>query len=108
MTKEDIFKNYKRNCCNNCKVDKECEIHITENCKAKCNLLNELEEQEKQEQNEKKTKLIKQLPKKCQNCNIIQIIDLNKGKFYCPYMIRESCMIDNVSKKEKKEEKKIL
>lgn len=41
-----------------------------------------------------KIKIIKdQLPKQCKNCNFLQILNVDKQIVYCPYMIKDRCII---------------
>jgi hypothetical protein len=65
---------------------KECKLVNCENAQEM------LEKIKKQEEN-KKTKLLRKLlPQKCAGCSFLQIININKGQVYCPYML-ERCVI---------------
>ena len=66
---------------------KQCHL---DNCKE---VLNMIETQEQREERIKLKKLKEQLPEECKECTIYQIIDVNKGKIYCPYRIMERCIL---------------
>lgn len=66
---------------------KQCHL---DNCKE---VLNMIETQEQREERIKLKKLKEQLPEECEKCTIYQIIDVNKGKIYCPYRIMERCIL---------------
>lgn len=36
-----------------------------------------------------------QLNENCANCNFLQIINLEKQKVICPYLIKNKCLINN-------------
>lgn len=66
---------------------KQCHL---DNCKE---VLNMIETEEQREERIKLKKLKEQLPEKCKECTIYQVIDVNKGKIYCPYRIMEKCIL---------------
>lgn len=66
---------------------KQCHL---DDCKE---VLNMIETQEQREERIKLKKLKEQLPEECKECTIYQIIDVNKGKIYCPYRIMERCIL---------------
>lgn len=70
--------------------NRKCKVCKLDDCKKAMKIL---EEHEKKIKDEKIKNIVKQLPSKCQNCNLYQIIDVEKQKIYCPYMIGNSCVI---------------
>lgn len=52
-----------------------------------------LKEQEEKEKLKKLQEFKSRLPGKCKSCNIITIIDIEKEKVYCPYMINKDCIL---------------
>lgn len=42
----------------------------------------------------KKLKLIReQLPINCRDCSFLEVINLDKQKVYCPYMVKDKCLM---------------
>lgn len=66
---------------------KECKL---DSCKE---VLEMIRIQEERKDKKEREKLEKELPKECQGCSILQIINLNKHKVYCPYRIKERCIL---------------
>lgn len=67
--------------CKNCKLD-DCGRTIEM-----------IETQETSEDKWKKKLINVQLPKQCKNCSFLEIINLRENKVFCPYMIKERCLI---------------
>ena len=67
--------------CKNCKLD---------NPRLTNSIINNYE---KKIAKRKLEQIINELPNECKNCNFIQIIDLRKKKVYCPYRIKDKCII---------------
>ncbi len=51
------------------------------------------EEEQKYEDLENMRKLKKDLPEQCKNCSFLEIINLRESKVFCPYRIKERCLI---------------
>lgn len=56
-------------------------------------VINMNEEIQKYEDIENMRKLKKELPEQCESCSFLEITNLREGKVYCPYMIKEKCLI---------------
>ena len=74
--------------CSNCnKLCKDCKL---DECKETIKMIDRLEEKEY----DFKIKKIKaQLPQMCKNCGLLQILNLDKQLVYCPYRIKNKCLI---------------
>ena len=62
---------------------KECKL---KDCK---NTQEMLEKMKKQEENKKIKLLNRQLPQSCVGCSFLQIINVDNGQVYCPYMLKK-------------------
>lgn len=51
------------------------------------------EEIQKYEDIENMRRLKKELPEQCKNCSFLEIINLRESKVFCPYMIKDKCLI---------------
>nr|DAS27214.1 MAG TPA: hypothetical protein [Caudoviricetes sp.] len=71
-------------------TNKKCKECVFDECKE---VINMNEEIQKYEDRENMRKLKKELPEQCKNCSFLDIINSREGKVYCPYMIKERCMI---------------
>ena len=59
-----------------------------------CRSVLEMIEYDEKRLKEKKLKQIKnELPEQCKNCSFLEITNLREGKVFCPYMIKERCII---------------
>ena len=56
-------------------------------------VINMIETQEDREDRFKLKCIKAQLPEQCKNCSFLEVIDLRKQKVYCPYMIKDKCLI---------------
>ena len=73
--------------------NKKCKVCKLDSCKEVIKMIQTQEERE----DRFKLECIKvQLNKQCRNCSLLKIIDLNKQKVYCPYMIKDKCIIKEV------------
>lgn len=84
-------------CSNTNKICKEC---VFDECKK---VIKMDEEIQKYEDLEKLDKLNKELPEQCRNCSFLEVINLDKKIVYCPYMIKDKCLIEgdiNVKREE--------
>lgn len=73
--------------CSNGKKCKECKF---DDCKE---VIKMIETQEQIEERYNMKKLKEELPEQCRECSMLEIIDAKKKKVYCPYMIKERCML---------------
>lgn len=71
-------------------TNKKCKECVFDECKE---VINMNEEEQKYEDLENMRKLKKDLPEQCKNCSFLEVINLRKGKVYCPYRIKERCLI---------------
>lgn len=71
-------------------TNKRCKECVFDECKE---VINMNEEEQKYEDLENMRKLKKDLPEQCKNCSFLEVINLRKGKVFCPYMIKERCLI---------------
>lgn len=71
-------------------TNKRCKECVFDECKE---VINMNEEIQKYEDLENMRKLKKELPEQCQNCSFLEVINLREGRVYCPYMIKERCLI---------------
>lgn len=74
--------------CSNCnKLCKNCKL---DECKETMRMIDRLEEKE---YNFKIKKIKTQLPQMCKECSFLKILDLDKQQAYCPYMIKNKCVL---------------
>ena len=52
-----------------------------------------IETQEDREDKWKRKLIETQLPEQCKDCSFLQVIDLSKQIVYCPYMIKDRCIL---------------
>lgn len=71
-------------------TNKRCKECVFDECKE---VINMNEEEQKYEDLENMRKLKKDLPEQCKNCSFLEVINSREGKVYCPYMIKERCLI---------------
>lgn len=78
--------------CKNCKLDE---------CKNTFKMIDRLENKE---YDFKIEKIKAQLPKMCKDCSLLQILNLDKQLVYCPYRLKEGCLLkENETEKKEKE-----
>lgn len=78
--------------CKNCKLDE---------CKNTFKMIDRIEEKE---YDFKIEKIKAQLPKDCKECSLLQILNLDKQLVYCPYRLKERCLLkENETEKKEKE-----
>lgn len=70
--------------------NKKCKVCKFDSCEE---VLDMIEEEQKYEDLENMRKLKKDLPEQCKNCSFLEIINLREGKVFCPYKIKERCLI---------------
>lgn len=70
-------------------TNKRCKECVFDSCKEV--IMNE--EIQKYEDRENLEKINRELPEQCKNCSFLEVINLREGRVYCPYMIKERCLI---------------
>ena len=74
--------------CSNCnKLCKDCKL---DKCKETIKMIDRLEEKE---YSFKIKKIKAQLPQMCKNCGLLQILNLDTQLVYCPYKIKDKCLM---------------
>lgn len=48
---------------------------------------------EEKEYSLKIKKIKAQLPQECKECSLLEILDLDKQQVYCPYKIKDECLL---------------
>lgn len=71
-------------------TNKRCKECVFDECKE---VIKMEEEIQKYEDLDKLEKLNKELPEQCKNCSFLEVINLNKKIVYCPYMIKDRCLL---------------
>ena len=71
-------------------TNKRCKECVLDECRK---VINMIEEEQKYEDLDKLDKLNKELPEQCKNCSFLEVINLNEKIVYCPYMIKNKCII---------------
>jgi hypothetical protein len=66
---------------------KECKFDSCEE------VLNMIEEEQKYADNYKLKQIKSELSEQCKNCSFLEITNLREGKVFCPYRIKERCLI---------------
>lgn len=85
-------------CSNNNKLCKVCKL---DDCR---NTFTVIEKEEENQHSFKVEKIKAQLDVKCRDCNLLQIINLDKQLVYCPYRLKERCLLkENETEKKEKE-----
>ena len=75
--------------CKNCKLD---------DCKNTFKMIDRLENKE---YDFKIEKIKAQLPKMCKDCSLLQILNLDKQLVYCPYRLKERCLLSEYETEKK-------
>ena len=57
------------------------------------NLIKELIQLENEEYKRNLQYINKNLPEQCESCSFFIVTNLNKHKVYCPYMIKDRCIL---------------
>lgn len=70
--------------------NKKCKVCALDNCKG---VLAMIDIQEKKKQEIQMKILKRELPEKCQECGLLEIINLDKGKVRCFYNVNGKCML---------------
>lgn len=63
-----------------------------------------LEEMKKKKEDIRLKSIKRQLADSCKNCKMLQILDIDKQKLYCPYLVKKECLIGSYVMKEKKDD----
>lgn len=70
--------------------NKKCKVCKFDSCEE---ALNMIEEEQKYKDNDKLKQIKNELPEQCQECSFLKVINLREGKAFCPYMIKDICLI---------------
>lgn len=70
--------------------NKKCKVCKFDSCEE---ALNMIEEEQKYKDNDKLKQIKKELPEQCKNCSFLEVTSLREGKVFCPYRIKERCLI---------------
>lgn len=70
--------------------NKKCKVCKFDSCEE---ALNMIEEEQKYKDNDKLKQIKNELPEQCQECSFLKVINLREGKVFCPYKIKERCLI---------------
>lgn len=81
-------------CSNNNKLCKVCKL---DDCR---NTFTVIEKAEENQYSFKVEKIKAQLNNECRDCNLLQIINLDKQIVYCPYKIKGRCVLNETKKKK--------
>lgn len=76
-----------------CGNTRKCKVCVLDDCRK---ALEVLEMKEKKKEELKLDKIKKQLHENCKNCSMLQILDIDKEKLYCPYLLKSECLIASV------------
>lgn len=71
-------------------TNRRCKECIFDECRK---VINMIEEIQKYEYLDKLERLNKELPEQCKNCSFLEVINLDKKIVYCPYRIKERCIL---------------
>lgn len=83
-----------------CGSIKKCKDCAFDDCR---NTLKVLEEMKKKKEDMRLKSINRQLADSCKNCSILQILDIDKQKLYCPYLVKRECLIGSCMKEKKDE-----
>ena len=70
--------------------NKKCKVCMLDSCKG---VIKIMDMQERKEQEIKMSRLKRELPDKCQNCSLLEIVNLDKGKVRCFYYTNKGCIL---------------
>ena len=76
-----------------CGKTKKCKACVFDDCRK---TLEVLEDMEKKKEDVKLKSIKKQLAESCRNCSMLQILNAEKQKLYCPYLVKRECLIGSV------------
>lgn len=79
-------------------TSKKCKACTFDSCKE---VIKMNEEQMKYEERDKLIRIKKLLPEQCKSCSFLEVINLDKKKVYCPYLIKNECLIGSINKYER-------
>lgn len=70
--------------------NKKCKVCKFDSCEE---VLEMIEEEQKYNEKWKLKQIKSELPEQCKNCSFLEITNLREGKVFCPYRIKERCLI---------------
>ena len=83
-----------------CGSTKKCKDCAFDDCRK---ALEVLENMKKKNEDIRLKSIKRQLADCCKNCSMLQILDINKQKLYCPYLVKNECLIGSYIKEKKDE-----
>ena len=76
-----------------CSKNKKCKDCVFDDCRKTLEVLEKM----KKKKEDLRLKIIKrQLADSCKNCSMLQILDIDKQKLYCPYNVTGECLIGSI------------
>lgn len=76
--------------CGNTKKCKDCKL---DDCRK---ALKVLEDMKKKKEDVRLMDIKRQLVDSCKNCSMLQILDIDRQKLYCPYLVKKECLIGSI------------
>ena len=83
-----------------CGSIKKCEHCTFDDCRKTIEVL---EEMKKKKEDLRLKSIKRQLADSCKNCSMLQILNLEKQRLYCPYNVAGECLIGSYIKEKKNE-----
>lgn len=81
-----------------CGSIKKCEHCIFDDCR---HTLEVLEMMKKKKEDIRLKSIKRQLADSCKNCSMLQILNIDKQRLYCPYLVKRECLIGSYMKEKK-------
>lgn len=72
-------------------INQKCKICKLDECK---NTIKMCDMKIKKDKLKKMNQLKKELPEQCKNGSFLEILNINDKKVYCPYKLKERCVIE--------------
>ena len=72
------------------KWEKKCKVCKFDSCEE---VLDMIEEEQKYNEKWKLKQIKSKLPEQCKNCSFLEITNLRESKVFCPYRIKDKCLI---------------
>lgn len=81
-----------------CRNVKKCKVCAFDDYRK---TLEVLEDMEKKKEDKSLNSIKRQLAESCKNCRMLQILNVEKQKLYCPYLVRRECLIGSYVKENR-------
>lgn len=78
-----------------CGKTKKCKDCTFDDCRK---ALEVLEDMKKKKEDLRLKSIKRQLADSCKNCSMLQILNIDKQKLYCPYLVKRECLIGSYGK----------